>query len=40
MWLAFIRQKIQDKQLTLYLNERKSDEIRKALIKFQEPKLF
>ncbi|CAD8142687.1 unnamed protein product [Paramecium octaurelia] len=40
MWLAFLRQKIQDKQLTLYLNDRKSDEIRKALIKFQEPKLF
>ncbi|CAD8137932.1 unnamed protein product [Paramecium pentaurelia] len=40
IWLAFIRQKIHDKQLTLYLNDRKSDEIRKALIKFQEPKLF
>ncbi|CAD8131990.1 unnamed protein product [Paramecium pentaurelia] len=40
IWLAFIRQKIQDKQLTIYLNDRKSDEIRKALIKFQEPKLF
>ncbi|CAK78693.1 unnamed protein product (macronuclear) [Paramecium tetraurelia] len=40
IWLGFIRQKIHDKQLDLYLNDRKSDEIRKALIKFQEPKLF
>ncbi|CAD8046207.1 unnamed protein product [Paramecium sonneborni] len=40
IWLAFIRQKIVDKQLNVYLYDRKSDDIRKALIKFQEPKLF